>query len=135
MTRGVTQHESAPWQLTLASLQSGDTVRAIATAKGLTASLLERKGGDAPLSMLREALLDLLRRRGYFASTPDDLAASLVEIEGLGEGFDLYDLARQLANLDIVVSQCLRLTPHPIFPELRPFAPLCPCGRHPLKSL
>lgn len=133
--KGVTRHESARWHLTLASLESGETARAIATARDLTASLWERKQGEAPPSALREAFLDLLRRRGYFVSTPDEFATSLMEIESLGEGFDLHDLARQLATLDLVASQCLRLTPQPQFPELHPFAPLCPCGQHPLKSL
>lgn len=95
----------------------------------------ERKAGEAPPPSLREALLDLLRRRGYFVSTPDEFTASLVEIESLGEGFDLYDLARQLATLDLVASRCLRLAPQPQLPELHPLAPLCPCGQHPVRTL
>ena len=42
----------------------------------------------------------LLHRRGYYVETPAQLSASLDEIAAIGEGFDLYELARSLAAYD-----------------------------------
>lgn len=131
----VTPQGSAQTQLAVQSMESGDTVRAIASARDLAAALWERKLGEAAADGLQAAFHALLHRRGYFVSTPAALATTLGEIRVLGEGFDLYDLARQLAALDTVATECLHLARQPLFPELRAFAPRCPCGQHPLTSL
>jgi hypothetical protein len=111
-------------------LESGDIQRALAVARELASRLWQRKERNVPLEEWEEAFRRLLLRRGYFVSTPADLASSLDEIRTLGEGFDLYELARQLAALDTIRTDCLKLVRRPAFPELRTFAPPCPCGHH-----
>lgn len=115
-------------------LESGDIPRALAAVRDIAAALWQRKGGEAALEGGAEAFRRLLLRRGYFVSTPSELCASLEEIRILGEGFDLYDLACQLAALDTIRTDCLKLDRLPAFPELRSFAPACPCGRHSRKE-
>lgn len=115
-------------------MEAGDTAGAIAAARELAGALWERRANEAPDPALREAFRTLLRRRGYYSASPADLAWSLEEIHALGEGFDLYDLARELAALDRVATECLKLAPQPLFPEIRAFAPRCPCGAHPVTS-
>ena len=58
-------------------------------------ALARLRSGDDP-SSLWPSFTRLLHRRGYHTDTPEALRASLEEIRGLGEGFDLYDLARAL---------------------------------------
>ena len=74
------------------------------------------------------SFMRLLQRRGYFVATPAQIAASLKEIEDIGEGFDLFDLARSLAHYDAVRMECRGLVEHRVFPELRRFAPACTCN-------
>jgi hypothetical protein len=71
----------------------------------------------------------LLDRRGYFVATPAQLASTLDEIEGVGEGFDLYDLASSLARYDTVRMECRGLSGHRALPELKRFASPCACTR------
>jgi len=128
------QQESVLTQAALGSLEAGDAVRALAALRNLSTMLWERRQGDLPARDLSTRFRTLLRRRGYFVESPQDLASSLEEIHGLGEGFDLYHVARELAALDTLISQCLKLDRGPLFPELQAFAPPCPCGRHPLRE-
>lgn len=74
------------------------------------------------------SFMHLLQRRGYYVTTPGQVAASLKEIEAVGEGFDLFDLARSLAHYDAVRMERRGLAGHRVFPELRPFAPGCSCA-------
>jgi hypothetical protein len=111
-------------------MESGDTQRAIASIRDLARELWARKVGSFSPDGLETAFQALLHRRGYFVSTPSDLSASLADIQALGEGFDLYDLARSLAELDTVTTECLKLSACPLLPELRPFSTRCPCGDH-----
>lgn len=66
------------------------------------------------LGRVREPLVRLLHRRGYFVRTPEELAASIEEIRQTGTGFDLYELLAAIASCDE--------GPRPEFPELRPFS-------------
>ena len=66
----------------------------------------------------------LLHRRGYFIATPAEVETSLTEIEAIGEGFDLFDLARGLANFDAIRMESLGLHGHRALPELRRFSRL-----------
>lgn len=65
--------------------------------RGETRPALEavRRLGEAARRSVRvrRAFLGLLARRGYFVASAPELAASLEEIRGVGEGFDLCDLA------------------------------------------
>jgi hypothetical protein len=63
------------------------------------------------------SFLILLDKRGYFTGSPDQLETAFGEIAQVGEGFDLYDLARRLARYDADVHGS------PSFPELGRFAP------------
>jgi len=66
----------------------------------------------------------LLHRRGYFVATPAEVETTLTEIEAVGEGFDLFDLARGLAHFDAARMDTLGLQGHRALPELRRFATL-----------
>jgi hypothetical protein len=127
---GVKRTSSALFQRAIDSIEGGDTVTAIAECRTLGRALWDGKPGRISLDEIGEAFRTLLHRRGYFVSTPSDLASSLLEIHVLGEGFDLYDLAQALAALDTIVVGCLKLAPGPNLPELRAFASRCPCGHH-----
>jgi len=63
--------------------------------------LLPSKEGDggSPLKMWTR-FKRLLHRRGYYVATPSQVKATLEEIAAVGEGFDLFDLARSLAAYD-----------------------------------
>ena len=112
-------------------MHSGDTLRARQAIRTIRNSLWERKTTPFAFEGLLEAFRTLLRRRGYFVSSPSDLSTTLGDLHTLGQGFDLYDLAEDLAALDTVWTQCLKAAPRPLFPDLAPFAPKCPCGQHP----
>jgi hypothetical protein len=62
------------------------------------------------------------------------MAASLDEIAAVGEGFDLFDLARNLARYDAVRMECRGLADHRVLPELKRFAPDCACRSRGVKS-
>jgi hypothetical protein len=64
----------------------------------------------------------LLHRRGYFVATPAEVEMSLAEIEAVGEGFDLFDLARGLARFDAARMDSMGLRGHRALPELRRFS-------------
>ena len=73
-------------------MKRGEAQEAVETARKLG----DRRLDDAEAERLRAAFLSLLRVRGYFVETPEDVAASLREIEGVGRGFDLFDLFEAL---------------------------------------
>ena len=94
-------------------------------------SELESKGvNGVNLTGMWNSFKRLLHRRGYFVATPAQLAASLDEIHALGEGFDLFDLASNLARFDTVRMNYRGLAGHRALPELKRFAPPCDCTRH-----
>jgi len=93
----------------------------------LTADLHARGVNGVNLSGMWNSFKRLLHRRGYFVATPAQVAASLDEIAAVGEGFDLYDLARSLAHYDAARMECRGLTDHRALPELKRFAPACSC--------
>lgn len=64
----------------------------------------------------------LLHRRGYYVDTPARLDASLDEILAVGEGFDLFDLARSLAAYDDARKESRGPNGHHALPQLRRFA-------------
>src|SRR5437667_4779 len=79
-------------QEAIGSMESGDTIRAIAAARKLARGVWERRSVSLVPDGVAGAFHSLLERRGYFVSTPPDLAATLEAIRKLGAGFDPYDL-------------------------------------------
>jgi hypothetical protein len=112
-------------------MESGEAPRVALLGRKMVAAFWDTKGQEPLAGNLREAYLELLRRRGYFVSTPRELLESLGQIQSLGPGFDLYDVAQQLAALDTIAAECLKQISQRRFPELTSFAPRCPCGKHP----
>lgn len=92
--------------------------------------LLQSRGEDGlDLAGLWDRFLHLLERRGYYVRTPSQLADSLREIEAIGEGFDLYNLARSLAQYD-ALRRTIPSTSGPRgLPELAAFVPPVPASR------
>ena len=88
------------------------------------AAVLGRLTGCQGLNLARmwTSFKRLLHRRGYFVATPAEVETSLTEIEAVGEGFDLFDLARGLAEFDANRMESLGLHGHRALPELRRFA-------------
>lgn len=76
-------------------------------------------GGD-PLD-LWNPFKRVLKRRGYYVSTPAEIATSLSEIEAIGEGFDLFDLTRGLAQYDLLRMEYLGRPGQRTLPELEAF--------------
>jgi alkanesulfonate monooxygenase SsuD/methylene tetrahydromethanopterin reductase-like flavin-dependent oxidoreductase (luciferase family) len=113
-----------------AALEAGDCRRAAERARSLRESLHDGTLDPSPFGDCRDAWLRLLNRRGYFVGTPAELAQSLEEIRQLGEGFDLFDLARALASSDAAATSCRNSAIGLLFPELAAFSPGCGCGRH-----
>ena len=95
------------------------------------AELLHSRGADG-LDLLRvwDSFQQLLDRRGYFVNSPAALAESLREIQAVGPGFDLYDLAQSLARYDVARARCLKISGSRTLPELEAFAPNCGCSKH-----
>lgn len=96
----------------------------------LTEALHSSRTDGFDLDRAWEGFQRLLERRGYFVATPSQLEASLAEIKTIGPGFDLYDLARNLALYDIATTKCVGLTKSRVLPVLRPFARTCDCSNH-----
>jgi alkanesulfonate monooxygenase SsuD/methylene tetrahydromethanopterin reductase-like flavin-dependent oxidoreductase (luciferase family) len=114
----------------LQAMEAAEPGEASAAMGELIQRLQGQGSNGLDLSGLRGAFKRLLRRRGYFVGSPAEMAAALEEIAAVGEGFDLYDLARSLAQYDTIRTQCLRLTPRRALPELRRFSPACSCEKH-----
>ncbi len=83
----------------------------------------------APLGSVWKPFLELLHRRGFFADTPERISTSLREIAEIGKGFDLYDLAVEVARCDTALSDCLRRQPARQLPALLRFEVPCDCRR------
>jgi hypothetical protein len=99
-------------------LLRGEAREGAEAARRLGEALHRQEAGVAGLERLRAAFLSLLRERGYFVKTPEDLATSIREIRDVGPGFDLYDLF-----------DCLGLSPRRCLPELSEwFGRPCSCG-------
>ena len=117
----------APERKILEAMEAAEPTQATEVLSRLTADLHARGVNGVNLSGMWNSFKRLLHRRGYFVTTPAQVAASLEEIAAVGEGFDLYDLARNLAHYDAARMECRGLSDHRVLPELKPFAPACWC--------
>lgn len=127
----MTKEESALLAEAIQAMSASEPIHALTSVNRLVSALWEGRAESPELKVLWEPFRTLLQRRGYFVSTPPELRGTLEEIRALGEGFDLYELARALAEADTTSTDCLRLRPDRSFPDLIPFSPVCPCGKHP----
>lgn len=114
----------------LEAMEATEPAQATPVLAQLTSDLHARGVNGVNLTGMWNSFKRLLHRRGYFVATPAQLARSLEEIESVGEGFDLFDLARTLAHYDTVRMECCGLTDHRSIPELRRFFSSCTCVRH-----
>ena len=105
------------------AMAAAEPSEATAGLEQLTRQLQAQRGGEADVATLWTAFKRLLHRRGYFVSTPAELARSLEEILAVGEGFDLYDLALGLAQYDALRLERVGIRGHRAIPELKSFAP------------
>lgn len=119
-----------PETTVLEALEAAEPGQAARALSGLAEALHAQGADELNLNNAWKAFKRLLSRRGYFVDTPAKLVASLKEIEQIGAGFDLYDLARSLARYDAVRTTCLHLAGSRILPHLIPFAPDCACTKH-----
>lgn len=122
--------ELGPWEDIVAALASGEAGRAAQMMETEIRAGKRHPPGEAAAEAFRKTFFELLRRRGYFVASADQIQASLEEIAQVGEGFDLFDLARALAQYDMIITECRGLRRRRLFPELRAFSPVCPCGKH-----
>jgi len=114
----------------LEALEAVEPTQATRALSGLAEALHSQGADELNLNDAWKAFKRLLSRRGYFVDTPAKLIASLKEIEQIGAGFDLYDLARSLARYDAVRTKCLHLAGSRNLPYLIAFAPDCACTSH-----
>jgi len=122
-----TDRTETPERKILEAMEAAEPSQATAVLSGLTAELHARGVNGVNLTGMWNSFKRLLHRRGYFVTTPAQLAASLEEIAIVGEGFDLFDLARTLAHYDAARMECRGLADHRVLPELKRFAPACAC--------
>jgi len=122
-----TDRSESPERKILEAMEAAEPARATEVLSHLTAELHARGVNGVNLTGMWNSFKRLLNRRGYFVATPAQLATSLDEISAVGEGFDLFDLARNLAHYDAVRMECRGLAEHRALPELRRFAPPCAC--------
>jgi hypothetical protein len=126
---------STDWALHVGALSralaQNDAVRAAEAASRMAAMVASSQGavGELPPT-LWDPLVGLLDARGYYVAAPAQLSTSLREIHRVGEGFDLYELCRALAQCDAAITDCLKASPARAFPALAPFAPRCGCRVH-----
>jgi len=111
----------------LEAMEAAEPTQAAELHSLLTAEVHAQGINGVNLAGMWNSFKRLLHRRGYFVSTPAQVEASLEEIASVGEGFDLYDLARNLAHYDAARMTCRGLADHRALPELRRFAPRCTC--------
>lgn len=105
------------------AMGSGEAIHATKAFTGLEAAArLGETGGDSSLQGVWESFIDLLRRRGFYVSTPIDIKGALEEIRAVGPGFDLYDLAAAIAHCDATVSERVGVPTRRRFPALESFA-------------
>lgn len=106
----------------LQAMEAAEPAEATAVLDRLTEHFDRHQGHGINLARMWTSFRHLLHRRGYFVSTPAEVEIALEEIAAVGEGFDLYDLARRLAHFDAVRMESLGLKGHRALPELRRFA-------------
>lgn len=106
------------------AMDACEPLRAVNAFQRLGASV-QREQDPNPLirNGIWESFLKCLDRRGYFVSTSEEIAASLNEIRDVGAGFDLYEMARAMAQFDGTLTDGLGRVHQRLFPELRPFSP------------
>lgn len=122
-------HAKDPGIQVLEALEAVEPAQAM-TVLSTLADDLHKSGQDRlNLDQAWERFKQLLQRRGYYVETPAKLSASLKEIEEVGAGFDLYDLARSLARYDLARTKCRKLATARALPELKSFASNCVCGK------
>ncbi|HVE40834.1 MAG TPA: hypothetical protein VNM14_13150 [Planctomycetota bacterium] len=114
----------------LEAMEAAEPSQAVAELARLTSDLESKGVNGVNLTGMWNSFRKLLHRRGYYVATPAQLAASLDEIETVGEGFDLFDLAASLARFDALRMNSRGLAGHRALPELKKFAPPCNCTRH-----
>src|SRR5215831_13015681 len=86
----------------LEAMEAAEPSQAAAVLARLTHDLESKGVNGVNLTGMWNSFKKLLHRRGYYVATPAQLATSLDEIDAVGEGFDLYDLASSLARFDAV---------------------------------
>jgi len=123
------QTSTEPGRSFFASLDGAEPLPATEALKTLSDGLHRQGKEEIDLARAWEAFQRLLERRGYYVDTPARLAESLREIEAVGTGFDLYDLAQSLARYDVVRTRCRKLSGSRTLPELTAFAATCSCRR------
>ena len=114
----------------LDAMEAAEPSQATAVLAQLTSDLHSKGVNGVNLTGMWTSFKKLLHRRGYYVGTHAQVIRSLDEIEQVGEGFDLFDLARTLARYDTVRMECCGLTDHRSLPELRRFSPSCACAHH-----
>jgi len=114
----------------LEAMEAAEPSQAAAVLAQLTSDLESKGVNGVNLTGMWNSFKKLLNLRGYFVATPAQLATSLNEIEAVGEGFDLFDLASNLARYDTVRMNSRGLPGHRALPELKRFAPPCDCTQH-----
>lgn len=124
----------APERKILDAMEAAEPAQATEVLARLTEDLHARGVNGVNLSGMWHCFKRLLHRRGYFVSTPAQMALTLDEIAAMGEGFDLYDLARNLARYDMARMECRGLSDRRALPELTVFAPPCTCRKTTPKS-
>jgi hypothetical protein len=107
----------------LEAMEAAEPTQATVVLARLTSNLQAQGVNGVNLTDMWNSFKRLLHRRGYFVTTAAQVANSLDEIEALGEGFDLFDLARTLAHYDAVRMECRGLADHRALPELKRFEP------------
>jgi hypothetical protein len=115
----------------LEAMEATEPSQAAAELARLTSDLESRGVNGVNLTGMWNSFKRLLHRRGYYVATPAQLTASLDEIQTIGEGFDLFDLASNLARFDTVRMKGRGLAGHRALPELRGFIPPSDRPRHP----
>jgi len=105
------------------ALSAGDAVLAKRTFDELPTASGSYGPGSVSLSSAWDPFVALLGRRGYFVGDLTETRNALEEIEAVGEGFDLYDLAASLSRCDTALAAHLKAPSARIFPELKRFSP------------
>jgi len=106
----------------IVAMSSGDAVRAKHTFDELETAAGSYGGTRAKsLSSAWEPFIGLLGRRGYFVGSLTEVRFALEEIESMGSGFDLYDLAASLSRCDSALAAHLNSPSARLFPELAAF--------------
>lgn len=124
--------ETAALDGALSAIGKGEAAEAAHALERLERALRTTPRPEARhLKQVWEPFLELLRRRGYFISSPQEIEGTLDEIFATGLGFDLYEVAAAIARCDLALAECLRAIPDRIFPSLTLFAPECRCENHP----